>query len=116
MGAPPPFFFLQYCVSGELHLLDAAKLTVQLMKPISLPAGADAGAANGAAPLLLTAGKPRCARVCVCWGAGGVQGVGQGLVWGPCQFWSYGCWLSVCCGVEEAGRRFFEGMLARHCF
>lgn len=50
--------YRQYCLSGELHLLDAAKLTVQLMKPVVLPTGAANG--NGAAvgnqpPLLLTA-------------------------------------------------------------
>ncbi len=56
---------MQYCLSGELHLLDAAKLTVQLMKPVVLPTGAANG--NGAAvgnqpPLLLTAGKLRTRR------------------------------------------------------
>ena len=53
---------MQYCLSGELHLLDAAKLTVQLMKPVVLPAGAANGngaAAGGPPPLLLTAGKSR---------------------------------------------------------
>lgn len=52
---------MQYCVSDELHLLEQAKLIVQLMKPMAQQPAATAGAP----PLLLTAGECVGVQACV---------------------------------------------------